>query len=160
MKEEKQNLKITRAGIVLGIGFGGFIDSFMLHMILQWHHMLSNIIPPDSMENTHRLMMTDGMFDAFTFLIILVGVFLLRRAADRRFAIPDRKTFTGQLIFGAGAFNLVEGIIDHHLLAIHYVRQVTDYAFYNWTFLVVGALTPVLIGWLMMRAGKRALTNE
>ena len=96
------NRKITRAGIVLGVGFAGFFDSFMLHMILQWHHMLSNVIPPDSMENMHRLMMTDGMFDAVTFLIILTGVFLFgtqlinrwlsrrcRRLSDNYYSVSD-----------------------------------------------------------------------
>lgn len=27
--------------LLLGIGFGGFIDGIVLHQILQWHHMLS-----------------------------------------------------------------------------------------------------------------------
>jgi uncharacterized membrane protein len=155
MSEEQIDEKVTHAGIVLGIGFGGLIDSFMLHMILQWHHMLSNIIPPDSMENMHRLMTADGMFDAFNFLIILLGVFLLWRAAYNRYSIPTLLAFVGQLIFGAGAFNLVEGIIDHHLLAIHYVRQVPNYAVYNWTFLAVGGVLPLLIGWMLMKFGRR-----
>jgi hypothetical protein len=29
MREEHPGMKLTRAGIVLGIGFGGLIDSFM-----------------------------------------------------------------------------------------------------------------------------------
>ena len=155
MREEHPGMKLTRAAIVLGIGFGGLIDSFMLHMILQWHHMLSNVIPADSMENMHRLMRADGMFDAFTFLIILTGVFLLWRAAYRRFVIPAIPAFVGQLIFGAGLFNLVEGIINHQILGIHYVRQVPNYTVYNLTFLAVGAVLPILTGWLLMRSGRR-----
>ncbi|HEV2921254.1 MAG TPA: DUF2243 domain-containing protein [Actinomycetota bacterium] len=27
--------------LLLGIGFGGFIDGIVLHQILPWHHMLS-----------------------------------------------------------------------------------------------------------------------
>jgi len=155
MKEEHPGMKLSRAGIVLGIGFGGLIDSFMLHMILQWHHMLSNVIPADSMENMHRLMRADGMFDAFTFLIILAGVFLLWRAAYHRFVIPPISVFIGQLIFGAGLFNLVEGIINHQILGIHYVRQVPNYTVYNLTFLALGAVLPILTGWLLMRSGRR-----
>ena len=28
------------AGILYGLGLGGFIDGTVLHQILQWHHML------------------------------------------------------------------------------------------------------------------------
>jgi uncharacterized membrane protein len=159
MSKRDSNRKISRAGIVLGIGFGGLFDSFMLHMILQWHHMLSNIIPPDSMENMHRLMMTDGMFDAFNFLVLLIGSFLLWRASFRGLAVPSATAFAGQLLFGAGLFNFVEGIIDHHILAIHYVRQVPDYSIYNWTFLAIGAVLPLLVGWLLMKSGKKTATD-
>ncbi len=146
--------KLTRAGVVLGFGFAGYFDSFMFHMILQWHHMLSNVIPPTSMENMHRLMRADGMFDAFSFLVILIGALLLWNGAYKRFAIPSLAGFIGQLLFGFGLFNLLEGIIDHHLLQIHYVRQVPDYAIYNWTFLALGAVLPLLIGWFLMQRGK------
>jgi uncharacterized membrane protein len=160
MKENQSGQKVTRAGIVLGIGFSAWFDGFMLHMILQWHHMLSNVIPPDSMENMHRLMTADGVFDASSFLVVLTGVFLLWRAAYNHSPIPSLRTFIGQLVFGFGLFNLVEGVIDHHILAIHYVRQVPDYAVYNWTFLAVAGALPILLGWVLMRPGKRAPSSS
>ncbi|HSJ55754.1 MAG TPA: DUF2243 domain-containing protein [Anaerolineae bacterium] len=52
-------------------------------------------------------------------------------AAYRRGAIPSLARFGGQLLLGWGLFNLVEGVVDHHLLAIHYVRQVPNYMVYN-----------------------------
>jgi uncharacterized membrane protein len=149
------NLKLSRAGIVLGVGLGGLVDSFLLHMILQWHHMLSNIIPADSLENMHRLMRADGMFDAACFLIILTGVLLLRNAGVRRdLVVPSFVPFAGQMIFGWGLFNTVEGIVDHHLLRIHYVRQVPEYAVYNWTFLGVAGVGFLILGWLLMQRRK------
>ena len=33
--------RVRTAGIVLGIGLGGFFDGIVLHQILQWHHMLT-----------------------------------------------------------------------------------------------------------------------
>ena len=146
--------RLSRAGIVLGVGLGGLVDSFLLHMILQWHHMLSNRIPPDSMENLHRLMMYDGLFDAFCFLIILVGALLLRHDATNERVVPSFVAFAGQMIFGWGLFNTVEGVIDHHLLQIHYVRQVPEYAVYNWTFLIVAGLGLLALGWLLMRRNR------
>ena len=149
---------MSRGGIVVGFGFGGLFDSFMFHMILQWHHMFSNVIPPDSMENIHRLMVFDGYFDAFNFAVLLLGTLLLWRAGYYRVAMPSFGPFLGQLLFGAGLFNLVEGIIDHHLLQIHYVRQVPEYAYYNWGFLAAGAVLPLVVGWMMMnRSGRSSL---
>ncbi len=37
---------LVAAGLVLGVGFGGFVDGIVLHQILQWHNMLSSVVPP------------------------------------------------------------------------------------------------------------------
>ena len=29
-------------GLLMGLGFGGFVDGIVLHQILQWHHMISD----------------------------------------------------------------------------------------------------------------------
>jgi hypothetical protein len=40
------------AGILLGLGLGGFFDGIVLHQILQWHHMATSAgYPADSLEN-------------------------------------------------------------------------------------------------------------
>lgn len=31
---------LTRAGITLGLGLGGFFDGIVLHQILGWHHLI------------------------------------------------------------------------------------------------------------------------
>ena len=38
------------AGVVLGIGLGGFVDGIALHQIAQWHNMGSAILPPTTMD--------------------------------------------------------------------------------------------------------------
>jgi uncharacterized membrane protein len=81
---------------------------------------------------------------------------LLRSAASARDPIPSLQAFTGQLILGWGVFNLVEGVIDHQILGLHNVREVPNYTVYNLTFLAVGGVVFILIGWLLMRAGDRA----
>jgi len=41
-RESAQAVSGSRsAGILLGIGLGGFVDGIVLHQILQWHHMLT-----------------------------------------------------------------------------------------------------------------------
>jgi uncharacterized membrane protein len=40
-------------GVVLGIRMGGFLDGILLHQILQWHNMLSTVLPPSTLEAMH-----------------------------------------------------------------------------------------------------------
>jgi len=58
----------------------------------------------------------------------------------------------GQMILGWGLFNLVEGVIDHHLLNIHHVRDMPLHVpAYDWVFLAVGGVGFSLIGLLLAR---------
>jgi predicted membrane protein DUF2243 len=63
--------KAQRAAVLLGIGLGGFVDGIVLHQIFQWHHMLSNWIPPITMEAMHINMVWDGLFHAVVWLVTL-----------------------------------------------------------------------------------------
>jgi uncharacterized membrane protein len=139
----------------MGIGMGGFVDGIVLHQIFQWHNMVSNWIPPTTMESMRINMLWDGIFHAFVWVVTLMGILMLWSAAYRRVAIPSLQSLVGQLILGWGLFNLVEGIIDHQILAVHYVRQVPNYTVYNLTFLGVGGVLFILMGWVLMNAGRR-----
>jgi uncharacterized membrane protein len=118
--------------------------------------MLSNLVPPHTMDTMRLNMMWDGLFHALTWLVTLVGILQLRTAAATRSAMPSLQAFAGQLILGWGVFNLVEGLIDHQILGLHYVREVPNATVYNLTFLGVGGALFILLGWLLMRAGSRA----
>ena len=51
------------AGILFGLGLGGFFDGIVLHQVLQWHHMLTSAgYPPDSLENLEINTFFDGLF--------------------------------------------------------------------------------------------------
>jgi uncharacterized membrane protein len=147
--------KAQWAGVLLGIGLGGFVDGIVLHQLLQWHNMVSNWIPPTTLEAMQVNMVWDGLFHVVVWLVTLVGVLLLWSAAYHRERIPMLREFVGRLLFGWGWFNLVEGLIDHQLLGVHYVRQVATYTVYNVLFLVLGGVGLILIGWLLMRLGRR-----
>jgi uncharacterized membrane protein len=131
------------------------VEGIVLHPIAQWHNMLSNIVPPHTMDDMRVNMTWDGLFHALTWAIALVGILLLRSSAYARAPIPSLQAFTGQLILGWGVFNL-EGVIDHQILGLHNVREVPNYTVYNLTFLAVGGVLFILLGWLLMRAGSRA----
>jgi uncharacterized membrane protein len=144
------------AGILIGIGMAGFVDGIVLHQIAQWHHMLSNLVPPHMIDNIRVNMTWDGLFHALTWIVTLVGILRLWSAAHARAAIPSLQEFTGQFILGWGVFNLVEGLIDHQILGIHNVREVPNYTVYNLTFLGIGGVLFILLGWMVMQGASRA----
>jgi uncharacterized membrane protein len=159
MIEARRSHRATVAGMLIGLGMGGFVDGIVLHQIAQWHHMLSNVVPPHTMDGMRVNMTWDGLFHALTWVITLVGILQLRSAAYAGAAIPSVQAFTGQLLLGWGIFNLVEGVIDHQILGIHNVREVPHATVYNLTSLAVGGVLFILLGWLLMRAGSRVGTE-
>ena len=48
------------AGIVLGLGLGGFVDGIALHQIMQWHNMGSAVLPPTTRDAMAQNMVWDG----------------------------------------------------------------------------------------------------
>jgi uncharacterized membrane protein len=137
------------AGVVLGVGLGGFADGIALHQIAQWHNMGSAVVPPVTMDAMSRNMVWDGLFHLVTWTITVIGVFMLRSAArSGRLARSTTPGFVGELLLGWGGFNLVEGIIDHHILQLHHVRDMPVHVpLYDWIFLAVGGVGFLLIGW-------------
>lgn len=132
------------AGILLGLGLGGFVDGILLHQALQWHHMLSSAgYPPDTVQNLQTNMLADGLFHVATWLFTLVGLLLLWWSVRRRNIPWSTSTFIGTLVLGWGLFNLVEGMIDHHLLGIHHVNETvpqSQWIYWDVGFLAVGVL--------------------
>ncbi len=146
---------VRRAGIVLGLGFGGFVDGIVLHQILQWHHMLTEAgYPPDSVRNLQINTLADGLFHALTWVISLVGLAMLYRATVGRQHRPSGRVLAGAMIMGWGIFNLVEGLLNHYILGIHHVRPGPNQALYDAAFLALGAVL-TLMGWWISRSRER-----
>jgi uncharacterized membrane protein len=135
--------------LLLGIGLGGFFDGIVLHQLLQWHHLLSAHVPPDSVENLQLNTVADGLFHAAAWLVTVVGVFLLCGAV-RNGEWPGWSRFVGGLLAGWGGFNLAEGLVDHHLLGLHHVRPGPDQLAYDLGFLAWGAAM-LVAGVLLLR---------
>ena len=115
-----QNLKrgpLISAGVLMGAGLGGFVDGIVLHQMLQWHNMLSARIPPDTLVNAKVNMFWDGAFHAGVWCLTAIGLALLWQVGSRRDVAWSGRTFAGSLSAGWGVFNLVEGLIDHQVLA-------------------------------------------
>lgn len=111
--------------LLMGIGFGGFVDGIVLHQILQWHHMLSSegCCPTSTVLGIEDNTLADGLFHLATWIAVFVGTVIATRAWQRGELAPPWRRHFGGLLIGWGAFNLVEGLVDHHLLGLHHVRD-------------------------------------
>lgn len=144
------------AGLLFGLGLGGFFDGIVLHQVLQWHHMVSAVYPPDSVANLRINTLGDGLFHASTYLFVVAGLLLLWRRASRTHIRWSGKLLAGTLLLGFGAFNTVEGVIDHQLLGVHHVNETVPQAqWISWDlgFLLWG-VAMLIGGWLLLRAGQ------
>jgi len=111
---------------LLGVGLGGFIDGIVLHQVLQWHHMLTGDAggePMDTVAGLETNTLVDGFFHLATWLFVAVATTLMVRAWQRGRLGPPWRAHVGLLLAGWGAFNVVEGLIDHQLLGLHHVRD-------------------------------------
>jgi uncharacterized membrane protein len=114
--------RVLWGGILAGVGLGGFFDGIVLHQILQWHHLVSNRYPPTTLGALQLNTLADGLFHGATWMLTVIGLFLLWSVARRRRGSWPLSLLTGLLLVGWGLFNVGEGIINHHILALHHVR--------------------------------------
>ncbi len=145
------------AGILFGLGLGGFFDGIVLHQILQWHHMLSTWYPIKDVASLKLNTLWDGVFHSSTYVFVVLGLSTLWRAAHERHLLWSNKLLIGTLLLGWGAFNVIEGTVDHELLGVHHVNELVPLSqriYWDMGFLVWGAAM-VIIGWALMRSGQR-----
>ena len=145
------------AGILLGLGLGGFFDGIVLHQLLQWHHMLTSAgYPADSVENLKVNTLWDGVFHASTYVFVVVALVILWRHARTRHIRWSGKLLPGTILMGFGLFNLVEGIVDHQWLGLHHVNETVprdQWIYWDIGFLAWGAAM-LIGGFLLMRRGQ------
>jgi uncharacterized membrane protein len=147
LKKENKNLWI--AGFILGLGLLGAIDGIIFHQLLQWHHL---VLSP----NLELEIFTDGLFTAlFSAKLVWGGTKIFQDARKNELGHSWRIFLSG-IFIGGGTFNLVEGIIDHHILQIHRVKPMAENPLlYDLAFLALGLLF-VIIGLMIKRLEKNA----
>lgn len=149
-------------GIVLGVGMGGFVDGILLHQLLRWHHMLSSTnqdhigvkyYNPHTVSGLQMNTLWDGVFHTVCWLAVLFGLATLyARVTHDRLRVWGSRVLWGWMLVGWGLFNLVEGVLDHHVLGIHHVYAGDGQVWWDIGFLVLGALL-VAGGYLLQRGG-------
>ena len=130
---------------------GGFVDGILFHQILQIHNMLSARVPTDTLVGAKVNMVWDGLFHSAVWVATAAGIAMLWRAVKRKDVLLSGRAFSGSALLGWGLFNVVEGVIDHHLLNLHHVYERAGQSVWDWLFLAFGA---ALIGaaWTMIRS--------
>jgi len=147
--------------VLLGIGLGGFFDGIVFHQLLQWHHMLTGHgdYPASTLPGLETNTLWDGIFHSATWASTAVGLALLWRA-EQRYDLRWSAPLLGALLMGWGGFNLVEGLVDHHILGIHHVRDDLGGPLgWDLGFLAWGAAMAVA-GWLLWRSKPAEVAKE
>lgn len=128
------------SGFLFGCGIAAsVIDLFVFHLALHWHHFYD-------LSTTEVALTADGFFHAFGWFVTVGGLFLLadvRRRDGVRWA-----RWTGAVLAGVGAFQLLDGVVNHKLLGIHQIRYGVDLLLYDVTW--IGSAVLVLLAGLVV----------
>ncbi len=153
------NRAVFGPAVTLGIGLGGSAG-IALHQVLGWHHMLS--ARPDVSMRANEL--ADGMFQVVMWLIVVAGVVWLYArlrqppvpAAWPRLDAGPRPwgALIGPFLLGWGLFNVVEGLLDHHVLTLHHVRPGSNQLAWDLAYLAAGIVLAA-VGLAVARTPQR-----
>src|SRR3978361_1931684 len=91
---------LVSAGVLIGIGMGGFVDGILFDQVLQIHNMLSNRVIRDTLVNEQVNMFWDCLFHACTWVCVAVGLRLLWRAVKLPGTILSGGALCGSMVLG------------------------------------------------------------
>ena len=143
--------RLRWAGFWLGFALGGFFDGILLHQVLQWHHLLSNV-QAAALQDMRAQMLADGLFHALMYLIAAWALWLLWKArADYAAPGADRALWANALM-GFGIWHIVDSIVSHWITGIHRIRvDSPNPLFWDLLWFAVFGIVPLVIGWVLRR---------
>jgi uncharacterized membrane protein len=111
---------------VFGFGFGALLDVVVFHMILQWHHLLSEFYDPGTLDGLRTNVYYDGLFSLAMVGVMAIGMAAVWRELNRTDEPHSAVRAFGSLLVGAGLFNVFDGVADHYVLGLHDVVHGTQ----------------------------------
>jgi uncharacterized membrane protein len=138
-----------RAGYVLiGVGAGALADGFVLHQLLQWHHLWSRRTSDTTIQGLQDNTFADGVFHLASLGDLLSGMALL---VGRR---VEARPLVGLGLIGWGAFHIADQLVFHLALGAHHIRmRVENPGIYDWAFAALGAAL-IVAGWAIAWKGR------
>ena len=93
---------LVKAGLVLGVGFGGLADGIILHQILGWHHLVCYTVncQPASIAQLDVENTQDGYFHLGLWLVLLAGTSMLLCAARQAGPACRGRVLVGAMLAG------------------------------------------------------------
>ncbi len=127
--------------------------------------MLTSVRPITSIADLELNTLWDGFFHVAAFVLTAIGIGLIWRSRSTSTREPrsnspkSSASLVGALLIGAGSFNLIEGLLDHHILQIHHVKPGPNELAWDLGFLALGAVLAVL-GWLILQIQQKSIAVE
>lgn len=137
------------AGFILGFALGGFFDGILLHQILQWHHLLSNV---QAAQDMRMQIMADGLFHALMYVLAGAGLYLLWR---RRAALSDAgagRALIGWALLGFGGWHMTDAVLSHWITGIHRIKVDSPQPLlWDLLWFFVFGVVPAVAGWVLRK---------
>lgn len=128
--------------VLVGIGVMAAVDEIVFHQLLQWHHFFDRATPFIGI-------LSDGILHAAELLAIVAGfASLVGLAAEKAL---NGAAVTAGILFGAGGFQLFDGIVNHKILRIHQVRYGVDPLLYDLVWNAAGVMLLIAGCWVLLR---------
>ncbi|WP_143959260.1 DUF2243 domain-containing protein [Litoribacter populi] len=123
----------------------------MTSVLDKWHQMLSNQISFTNFEGNSINMFWDGIFEAVTWIITMVGIILLWHSRINPNLQFSNNLLIGGLLAGWGTFNAMDSIFNHYLFAFHNVKEIDrNPELWNLGFLIFSFIL-IITGWIIIR---------
>lgn len=104
---------------IYGFGLGALVDVSLFHHVLQWHHLVSSFVSPETLAGLRTNLVYDGLFSLAMVGVMFLGGALVWRGLNRSTEPHSPVRAIGAFLVGAGAFNVFDGVVDHYVLGIH-----------------------------------------
>lgn len=145
--------RLAWAGYLLGFALGGFFDGILLHQILQWHHLLTNV-KGAIFQDIRVQILADGLFHLLMYVIALIGLRLLWTARRHHAGPHAGRHLRANALIGFGSWHILDSLLSHWILGIHRIRaDAENVLFWDLLWFVVFGLAFVIAGWLLRQRG-------
>lgn len=135
--------------LLLGVSLGGFFDGILLHQILQWHHLLSNV---EAARDMRVQILADGVFHALMYLVAALALVMLWRRRAAIAAPGAQRVLWAMALAGFGAWHILDAVVSHWITGIHRVKVDSPQPLvWDLAWFAVFGLAPAVIGWWAWR---------